>query len=40
MDIENITVEETCGGCPHTFHFYNGETEIGGIRYRWGHFQC
>jgi len=37
----DITVEETCGGCPHCIHFFDdNENEIGGIRYRWGHFQC
>lgn len=34
-----ITTETTCYGPPHCIHFYVGDKEIGGLRYRWGHFQ-
>lgn len=39
MISDMLCANETVGGCPHIYDFYDGDTIVGTLRYRWGHFQ-
>lgn len=36
MNFNGLRFELTCGACPEQYDVYNGETQVGYVRLRWG----